>query len=243
MNKTIITAILFLLISVASASAQLNTIFTTQQINQMLVESIVSLGNSTCSSMECDSMQMNFLVPKGLEGTFKVSFKGICFSPEPNSTETYSVNAWCSDGSTHTIDLKEADCESLNYAELPHFWVEIKNVTSQQFYSDIVYQQFFCSFSRDSSNIDRIPTEFKVIIDSLGLSSQSEDENIISQRSAISTIIDGIKDVIDINVQIWRIIFNIFQITILLVAFLGIPIMLIKLIRWAIESVREMTRR
>jgi hypothetical protein len=150
---------------------------------------------------------------------------------------------WCIDGSTEQIDLSLSDCENLGYEDLPHVWVEIGNISTQQFYGDIAYYNFFCSFRRNETNTARIPTEFKVTIDALGLSSQSEDENIVAQRSAITTITDAIKDLVDINVQIWRILFNIFQITVLLVAFLGIPILLIKLIRWAIENVREMSRR
>ena len=242
MNKTILAIILTLMLSVASVSA---ITFTTESIIRTLFEVHVSLGNSNSSDDETEYFQINFLLPPSEDRSkIKLMFDGDCIEGGANGTEDYLLDVRCQDGSYNQINLKDSDCENIQYEDFPFLWINMVNMTGDKTsVNNIYFNKFWCQFERVASNTERIPTEFKVIVDGMGLSSQSEDENIISQRSGITTIVDGIKDVVDINVQIWRILFNIFQITILLVAFLGIPILLIKMIRWAIESVREMTRR
>ena len=239
-KEILLTVLICLLLSVGNASA-FGTVFTTEQVNRMLVETVISLGNSTCNSMECNSVQMNFLVPKGLDSSkFKLSFDGVCISGGANATENYYLNVWCDDGSTNVIDLSLSDCESLLYNELPSLWINISNVTPQQFYGDITYMNFFCLFSRNTTNTERIPTEFKVTLDSLGLSTQSEDTNIVEQRSAITSVAQSIGSLVSINLQVWQIIFNIFEVAVLLMAFIGIPILLIMIVRWGINKVKSL---
>ena len=121
---------------------------------------------------------------------------------------------------------------------MPNIWITIENVSGQQFYNDVTFNQFWCAFRRNITNTDRIPTEFKVIVDSMGLSTPSEDANVVAQRSSITDVAQGISDIVNVNVQVWKILFSVFEISILLIAFIGIPVALIMVIRWAINKIK-----
>lgn len=57
------------------------------------------------------------------------------------------------------------------------------------------------------------------------------DSSVQFLQSAVTTIVD-------INVQIWQILFQIFSIVIILLAIFGIPLLLFKIVRWIIEEVK-----
>jgi hypothetical protein len=206
----------------------------------MITEYHFSLGNFTGNSTypnveEDDIAWINFLVPKDSENQkIKLTYIPDCFTPALNGSENYLLNVFCVDGSYEVIDLKPA-CDGTP----PEYrWVTIGNITGQTFVNDIAFYTFWCAFQRNVTNTDRIPTELKVRVDSMGLSTQSEDENIVSQRSSITDVAQGISDIVNVNVQVWKILFNLFEITVLLLAFIGIPVMLIMIIRWGIEKVK-----
>lgn len=220
--------------------------FTTENWVKMMFEVHVSLGNFTGNATfpnveEDDMMVMNFLLPPSEDTSkLKMSFDADCIFGGANATENYYLDVYCLDGSYNVIDLSTCDCENLGYEDLPSLWITIENVTGQAIVGDIPYNKFWCAFRRNSTNTDRIPTEFKVIVDSIGLSTPNEDLNTIEQRSAITSVAQTIADFVDINIQIWRILFNIFEIVILLVAFIGIPIVLILVIKWGIGKVKTL---
>lgn len=57
------------------------------------------------------------------------------------------------------------------------------------------------------------------------------DEAVVYLQTATVTIVD-------INLQVWQILFQIFSIVVILLAIFGIPLLLFKLMRWLIEEVR-----
>lgn len=242
MNKKRTLAIIFcLLLSVISVSA---ITFTTENWVRMILETHVSLGNFTGNSThpnveEDDMMVLNFLIPPSEDSSkLKLSFDADCINGGANATENYYLDVYCLDGSYNVIDLSQADCENLAYSDLPSLWINIENVTGQSIVSDVSYNKFWCAFKRNITNTQRIPTEFKVVVDSLGLTSPSEDLNVQQQRSSITNVAQGISDFVGINIQVWRILFNIFEIMVLLTAFIGLPIVMILIIKWAINKIK-----
>ena len=244
MDRKLIAILILLVLSMSSAYS---ITFTTRDIVEMILEVHVSLGNFTGNSTypnveEDDNMYLNFLIPPHAEDQrLKLMFDADCIQGGANATENYYLNVYCSDGSTELIDLSLSDCENLAYEDLPYLWIDIANTSSTQYQivNDIQYSWFWCGFQRNVTNTERIPTEFKVSIDSTGLSSPSEDINTIQQRSSITDVAQGISDIVNINIQVWRILFNVFEITILLFAFIGIPVMLIIVIKWGINKVKK----
>jgi hypothetical protein len=241
-NKMMFAILLGILLTVGSVSA---ISFTTENVLRMLVETHVSLGNFTGNSTNPNPLENhyfihNFLIPPAEETQrFKLTFDADCISGGANVSENYLLDVRCADGSYNQIDLSDCDCENLAYEDMPNLWVTVENATGYQFYGNIQYNYFWCIYSRNVTNTARIPTEFKVIIDSVGLSTQSEDLNTVAQKSAITSVSEAISEVVSINFQVWRIMFNIFEIVVLLVAFIGIPVLLIKLISWGINTVKK----
>jgi hypothetical protein len=231
--------LVFLLLSVSCVSA---VTFTTENWVKMITEYHFSLGNFTGNGTnpngeEDDIAWINFLVSRDSENQkLKLTFIPNCFSPSLNASENMYLNFYCVDGTYEVLDLKPA-CAGSDYE---YRWVQIGNITGQTFINNIPFYTFWCAFQRNTTNVERIPTELKVRVDSMGLSTPSEDTNTIEQRSAITDVASGIGSIVNINVQVWKIIFNVFEIGILLIAFIGIPILLIMLIRWAINKVKGM---
>lgn len=238
-NKKLISVIFLLLLTASCVSA---ITFTTENIIRMITEYHFSLGNftgnGTYPNVEEDDMAfINFLVPKDSENQkIKLTFIPDCFLPSLNGSENMYLNFYCVDGTYEVLDLKPA-CASSS----PEYrWVSIGNITGQTFVNDIPFYTFWCAFQRNVTNTERIPTELKVRVDSMGLSTQSEDANVVDQRSSITDVAQGISDIVNVNVQVWKILFNVFEIVVLLLAFIGIPVMLIMVIRWGIEKVKGM---
>jgi hypothetical protein len=242
MNKKLISVLLLLLVSMSSVYA---ITFSTRNIVEMILEVDVSLGNFTGTANatnpeEDDTMVLNFLIPPQADDQrLKLMFNADCIQGGANGTENYYLDVYCSDGSTDLIDLSLSDCENLAYEDLPYLWVDITNGTSGfQTVNDVQYSWFWCGIRRNVTNTDRIPTAFKLSIDSTGLSSPQEDLNTQQQRSSMTDVAQAISDLVSYNVQVWKILFNVFEIMVLLVAFIGIPIALIMIIRWAIQKVK-----
>lgn len=57
---------------------------------------------------------------------------------------------------------------------------------------------------------------------------------------AVASIESSTLGIIDINFQIWTILFDLFSVVVILVAIFGIPILLIKLVRWILDEVKKM---
>lgn len=240
-NKILTFMLVYLLLSVSCVSA---ITFTTENWVKMITEYHFSLGNFTGNSTypnveEDDIAWINFLIPQ-TSGTqkLKLSFIPDCIGGGANATENMYINFYCLDGTYEVIDLKPYDCEGTG--TYPYEWVTIENVTGQTIIGDLSFLKFWCAVQRNVTNTDRIPTELTVRVDSMGLSTPNEDENIILQRDSITSVAQGISDLVSINIQVWRILFNIFEITVLLLAFIGLPIVLIMIIKWGIDQVKRL---
>jgi hypothetical protein len=57
---------------------------------------------------------------------------------------------------------------------------------------------------------------------------------------AVASIESSTLGIIDINFQIWIILFDLFSVVVILLAIFGIPILLIKLVRWIFDEVKKM---
>ena len=63
---------------------------------------------------------------------------------------------------------------------------------------------------------------------------------ICSIDPAVSSIESSTLGIIDMNFQIWTILFDLFSVAVILLAIFGIPVLLIKLVRWIFDEVKKM---
>jgi hypothetical protein len=71
---------------------------------------------------------------------------------------------------------------------------------------------------------------------------ENPDRNAVCNIDpAVASIQSTTLGIVDINFQIWSMLFNIFSIVVILLAIFGIPILLIKLIRWIFDEAKKMT--
>jgi len=77
--------------------------------------------------------------------------------------------------------------------------------------------------------------EYAYWIQILGLKTEFKQQTIPNEN--LKSIAQGTADVVNINVQIWRIGFIVFEILIIVTALFGIPVAIIMLLKWAIRKV------
>lgn len=219
-----------------------------------------SLGNSSCTPMECDLSWINFQLPLGLDKPQYLKFiiTPECWSNPPNENESYELYMYCLNGFNKTIDLKPAIC---NPAESIVEWVIINETDYGYFihqtdYCDGLggwlwclifghqnpsttyyrqYEDFWCAFRRPSTNLERLPTEMSIIVDSLGLTNPYEYDVIEIQKESGATLNSAIGHIFTINFNIIQICFYILIIISLIAGFAilvgGVPILLIWIFR------------
>lgn len=233
--KIILPIILFfLLVTIGSSQALFDTY-------NMLEGITVSLGNSTScspsSTNECDMAVVFFRIPQGTASqTFTVNMFGECFSNPPNATEVYNVTVFCIDGTSREVDLKPYSCSPAN----PTTPYQFQITTSDVGYSVInekYYTNFWCSFRRNPANLDRLPTEFSVTVDSIILSTQTPSNSTKTSYSAFVSISNAINNIVSFNMQIWRILYIMLEIGAIFFALYVVFAMLPSLLRWVIEKV------
>ncbi len=196
-----------------------------------------SLGNSSCFGSNCNSAIIYFNLPQGIpEERFKVSVSTDCYSPPANSSEVYNVTVFCNDKNEFRaeIDLHNLQCTN-NYYNF--------TITSEEqsmfVLDEKVFNSFFCLFTRDSANTDRIPTSLHVYVEPIAFNTGYESEEESEARSTLtqSTVILG--DLVDLNVRIWRLLYIVFEIVAIVfgiyIVFYGVP----RTIRWLIEKIAE----
>lgn len=64
-------------------------------------------------------------------------------------------------------------------------------------------------------------------------------EQLCNVDPAVQSIQESTLGIIDINYQVWVIFFDVFQIVVMLVALFGIPILLIRMVRWIVDEVKK----
>jgi len=210
------------------------------QTSEMITGAHVSLGNSSCVAMECDLIQINFELPLGTDKPQYVKFviTPECFSNPPTENETYSIQFYCVNGHNETIDLKTAQCDPASSIVR---WIELNQTdpVGYYFYENQQYEDLWCAFKRDANNTERLPTEFSVVVDTLGLTNPEEEGVLAIQRSAGVVILNGIREIFMINFNALQILFYVMSGTAVVVGFVvligGVPIVL----KWIFKKVTK----
>ncbi len=233
------------------------------ETSEMIMGMHVSLGNSSCTPMECDLTWINFEIPLGTDKPQYLKFiiTPECFSQAPTENETYSIDMYCMNGFNETIDLKTAQCNpansiikwvevndttygyyihETNYCEgfLGWLWCLFnhQNPTTTQYYQ---YEDFWCAFKRTNDSTERLPIEFSVVVDTLGLTNPQEEGVLQVQRESGSVILNGIREIFTTNFNVFQILFYLASAIFVIIGFVvligGIPI----LIKWIIKKVTK----
>lgn len=206
------------------------------QTSDVITGATISLGNSTCVGYECDRAWVYFLLPIGLEKPQYVKFiiNPACISG--GYVGTYNVSMYCSTGYNKTIDLTQTAC---NPAESIVRWVTIENTAnmSYQSYNGVTSEVFWCAFKRDPANTETLPTEFSVVVDTLGMTNEQEDGVLQLQRNSGATLLSGIGTIFTINFNAVQITFYLLLCIVFIAGFMiiigGFPIML----KWIAKKV------
>ena len=210
------------------------------QTSQAITAGVVSLGNSTCTPLECDRVDVYFYVPMGLDKPqyLKWSIVPACFGggimPLPN--ETWAVQFYCVDGYNETIDLKQSACDNSNPIVR---WTNISRLQSQAyfFYDNVQYEEYWCAFKRDQNSINRVPVEFSYTIDSLGLTSQQEETVLSRQSSAMATVTGAIFQLFTINYNAVQIIFYLVEAVTIILGFIIVVTLIPLALKWIVKKI------
>ncbi len=169
---------------------------------------VFSLGNGTsCEGMECNLVQIDLIFPKGFEKPQYVKFviKPDCYANPPTENENYGILFYCLETNyTKTnYDLKPYMCNQ-EYLEI---WKRIDEVWAENYdFKGNYYEVYRCIIERNSTNIQRLPTELSVFVDTLGLTTESQERLTDYVLDTGSKIKNGIGEIISINLNVWRII-------------------------------------
>lgn len=248
MRRYMMFALFVFAMSISSANAQ-------PSMNNMLMGYHVSLGNSTCNELECDIAWINFELPIGVDKPQYLKFiiTPECFADAPYDNETWGIDMYCSnDMFNETINMKNNMC---NPADPIIRWVEI-NQTDTGIYvhqseacegilgwlwclftrqtptsvTYTEYEDFWCAWRRDGNSTDRVPIEFSVIVDSLGITNPTQESVLDIQRNSGATILSSIKNIMTYNFNTLEIIFYMVSSVVIIIGFMImiglVPIML-----------------
>ncbi len=203
-----------------------------EQQSNIITGTHVSLGNSSCTALECDSVTIQFGLPVGMEKPqyLKMWIYPECFSNMPTGNETYNLSIRCYDGYNKTIDMLPATC---NPAESIIEWISIiqtNRTTAYYEFEGILYEAYWCIFERPSYNLERLPTEFNLVVDSMGLTNPQEEDVIYKQRVTGSNIMSGIGTILSVNFNMLQILFYLMVAISIVIAFViligGIPLIM-----------------
>jgi hypothetical protein len=212
-------------------------------IPQVVTTSHVSLGNSSCVSMECDYFVSWFYLPMKIEKPQYIKFliyPACIGNPDPPyANETWAIQMYCNNGYNETIDLKTAMCKP---ASAIIRWFNITDDIDVGYFFDeknTQYEVYWCAFKRINESTNRIPVEFSLGVDTLGFSNPDELTVIEKQIYAGATVINGAKEVFTINVNIFRILFYLSTAILVVLAFVIIIGFVPLMIKWIIKRVSK----
>ena len=204
MKKSLISSlVVFALLVLSSVSATGNL---------AVVGYTVSLGNSTCIGMECNTAILKFYMPQGIQlpQTFKLVIYPECFLNPPTVAENYNITVACYydfNVTKQVIDLHQAYSPSCGSDNPIIIWQNISNRAGTWQQGSQFFDAFFCSFTRNETNTERIPTEFTVYVDTLGFTNELQEVVLDRQREVGADILTAIGEIFTINLEIWRMIF------------------------------------
>lgn len=224
--KNILLAMIFLCMAMPTQA------FFWEERSNAITGTLVSLGNGSCTPFECDNLIISLGMPLGIEKPqyIKLIIYPACFGSQLTDNEAYNLTITCYNGFNTTIDMKEAMC---NPAESIIQWIEVRDTnrtTAYYEYEGVFYEAFWCRFKRPVYNVQRLPTEFNLVVDSMGLTNPAEDDVLYKQRVTGSKIMSGIGEIFAINFNVLQIMFYLASAIVIVIGFViligGIPIMI-----------------
>lgn len=196
-----------------------------------------NLGNETCSTLLCDRASLFFLIPMDKNWQeADLSIFPSCFVPL-NESDTLNLTIDCSDGTHFEYDMKNDYCLSSDH----HLDVvlTINGTGGFVFFGENQFQQFWCSFKRNSNNTDAIPTEFAVLVDGVGMHSKYVSNATRENLDTQSAMMVSIKNFVDLDISVWRIGYNLFLIVALCIGIFFIVGAVPLAIQWVIRKITE----
>ncbi len=204
---------------------------------KMLERFHISLGNSSCRPLECDITTLMFYVPadKGSQDV-RLTVTPECFNYTFGGGEQWNLTIFCLDGSLHSYNMKDAMCD---YDQSYVFDISV-NSSGFSFFGERQFQQFWCAFQRPSGNTENLPTEFKVLVDGVGLHSKYADDTQEQSFQSQIGMATSLESFVTLNLSVWGILYSMFLVGAILTGIgfvLGfVPIALRYVIRKVVED-------
>lgn len=200
-NKAFLAVISLICLSLLTVSAHANPDSSTKIIQSWTI----SLGSDFCEPLECNRFPLWFYLPANTEQSMTLNVRPACIAYAWQPSDYMNLTIRCLDGTAIDYDMKDASCDDSK--ELT-FIVNL-NSTGYTFFGERQYQEFWCSFIRDS-NVIAIPTEFTVTIDGVNLHSKYIPNTTMTGLDVQSSMATTIESFASLNIQIWQIAYNVF---------------------------------
>jgi hypothetical protein len=203
---------------------------------KMLERFHVSLGNSSCEAMECNIATLYFYTPYR-EQTKNISLTVTpeCFAYNFTGGDVWNITIYCQDGTFIKYDMRDAHCD---YGKSLNFEINTES-TGYSFFDENQFQSFWCAFTRDENNVEDLPTEFKVLIDGVGLHSKYLENETMQNLGIQANMALTLQKFAEMDMSVWSLGYSIFILIAILFGMFLLVGVFPTMLKWIFKKVME----